>query len=241
MASTLPLDHSSFAHFLRFVATTVGRDKILRTLQYFSRFYCWYLDRANQPHYAIRPFEVIIKQFEITRKILRVGSFVEKFNAASTVLRKKSPVDPVLRYLTVIGHLGYGIYLALDTMTVMDAIGVRKMAAAKRMQKLAYRAWMAGLTCNALASIYSLWKLQQKGKTANRKEGKGAIEVRKIHRERFNTCAQLMATLCDLTIPIAKLEFANINDGVVGMTGTISSLIGIWFQWRKTAVLEPQR
>lgn len=160
----------------------MGRDKILRTLQYFSRFYCWYLDRANQPHYAIRPFEVIIKQFEITRKILRVGSFVEKFNAASTVLRKKSPVDPVLRYLTVIGHLGYGIYLALDTMTVMDAIGVRKMAATKRMQKLAYRAWMAGLTCNALASIYSLWKLQQKGKTANRKEGKGAIEVRKIHR-----------------------------------------------------------
>ncbi|KAF7524911.1 hypothetical protein PCG10_005494 [Penicillium crustosum] len=66
-------------------------------------------------------------------------------------------------------------------MTVMDAIGVRKMAATKRMQKLAYRAWMAGLTCNALASIYSLWKLQQKGKTANRKEGKGAIEVRKIH------------------------------------------------------------
>lgn len=50
-----------------------------------------------------------------------------------------------------------------------------------------------------------------------------------------------MATLCDLTIPIAKLEFANINDGVVGLTGTISSLIGIWFQWRKTAVLEPQR
>ncbi|KAJ5565498.1 hypothetical protein N7513_001740 [Penicillium frequentans] len=241
MASAKPLNHSSFAHFLRFVATTVGRDKILRTLQYFSRFYCWYLDRANRPHSAIHPFEVIKKQFEITRRILRIGNFIEKFNAASAVLMKKSPVDPVLRYLTTISHLGYGSYLALDTMTVMDAIGVRKMAATKRLQKLAYRAWMAGLTCNAMASIYSLWRLQQKGRSANRKEGEGAIEAKNVHRERYNTCAQLFATLCDLTIPISKLEFANINDGVVGMTGTISSVIGIWFQWRKTAVLAPRR
>lgn len=91
-------------------------------------------------------------------------------------------MDPVLRYLTVVGHLGYGIYLALDTITVMDVIGVRKMAATGRLQKLAYRAWMAGLTCNAVASIYSLWKLQQKEKTSNGKEGEGAIEARKIHR-----------------------------------------------------------
>ncbi|KAJ5998263.1 hypothetical protein N7451_006073 [Penicillium sp. IBT 35674x] len=241
MAPATPLAHSSLAHFLRFVATTAGRDKILRTLQYFSSFYCWYLDRAKRPHSAIHPFEVIKKQFEVTRKILRIGNFVEKFNAASTVLRKKNPMDPVLRYLTVIGHLGYGSYLALDTMTAMDAIGVRKMAATKRLEKLAYRAWMAGLTCNVIASIYSLWKMQQKGKTVNHKEGEGAIEARKTHRERSNTCAQLIATLCDLTIPISKLEFANINDGVIGMTGTVSSLIGIWCQWRKTAVLEGRR
>ena len=65
-------------------------------------------------------------------------------------------MDPVVRYLTVVGHLGYGSYLALDTITVMDAIEVRKMAATKRLQKVAYRAWMAGLICNAMASIYSL-------------------------------------------------------------------------------------
>lgn len=160
----------------------MGRDKILRTLQYFSRFYCWYLDCANRSHSAIHPFEVIEKQFEMTRRILRIGKFIEKFDAASAVLMKKSPVDPVLRYLTVIGHLGYGSYLALDTLTVMDAIGVRKLAATKRLQNLAYRAWMVGLTCNAMASISSLWKLQQKGKSANREEGERAIEATKIHR-----------------------------------------------------------
>ena len=91
-------------------------------------------------------------------------------------------MDPVLCYLTVVGHLGYGSYLALDTITLIDVIGVRKMNITKSLQRLAYRAWMAGLTCNAVASIYSLWKLQQREKTVNRKEGDGAIQARKINR-----------------------------------------------------------
>lgn len=91
-------------------------------------------------------------------------------------------MDPVLRYLTVVGHLGYGSYLALDTIILVDIIGVRKMNVTKSLQRLAYHAWMTGLTCNAVASIYSLWKLQRREKTANRKEGDGAIEARRINR-----------------------------------------------------------
>ncbi|KAJ5227612.1 uncharacterized protein N7469_007618 [Penicillium citrinum] len=241
MSPNVSPSHSLLAHFLRFIATTAGRDKILRTLQYFSRFCCWYLYRTKNPHSTIRPFEVIKREFKMTRKILRVGSFVEKFNAACSTLTRKSPMDPVLRYLTVVGHLGYGSYLALDTIILVDIIGVRKMNVTKSLQRLAYHAWMTGLTCNAVASIYSLWKLQRREKTANRKEGDGAIEARRINRERSNTSGQLIATVCDLIIPISELKLININDGLVGMTGFISSLIGIWFQWRKTAVSEQRR
>lgn len=113
--------------------------------------------------------------------MLRIGNFIEKFNAASIVLYQKNPVDPVFCYLTVAHHLGYGSYLALDTVTVIDVIGVRKLAVTNRLQKSAYRAWMAGLTCSAVAGIYSLWKLRQKEKTINREEGEGAIEAKMIH------------------------------------------------------------
>ncbi|GJD00895.1 peroxisomal biogenesis factor 11 [Colletotrichum higginsianum] len=47
--------HPSVAHYNKFVATTVGRDKVLRTLQYFARFYAWYLFRTNGSKAEIAP------------------------------------------------------------------------------------------------------------------------------------------------------------------------------------------
>ena len=66
--------HPSVAHYLKFVATTAGRDKLLRTLQYFSRFYAWYLFRTNATPGEIAPWETVKKQFGLVRKAMRVRS-----------------------------------------------------------------------------------------------------------------------------------------------------------------------
>ncbi|KAH1304874.1 hypothetical protein KXX11_000551 [Aspergillus fumigatus] len=227
--------HPALAHYLRFVATTVGRDKILRTLQYFSRFYAWYLYRTNRPQSAIDPYNAIKKQFGTTRKILRIGKFVEHLKAAALAADNKSPIDPVLRYLAIGRQLGYAGYLTLDTITVVDVIGVKKLAAAKRLQESAYRSWMAGLACSAIAGVYTLWRLQEKEKTLDRKEGEGVVEAKKLEKERADASIQLISDLCDLTVPISALGLASLDDGIVGIAGTISSLIGVWAQWRKTA------
>jgi len=56
--------HPTVAHYLRYMATTLGRDKLMRVLQYFARFYAWYLLRTNgtpddrpleHPQEAVRP------------------------------------------------------------------------------------------------------------------------------------------------------------------------------------------
>jgi hypothetical protein len=54
-------------------------------------------------------------------------------------------------------------------------------------------------------------------------------------RERAAARIQLISDLCDLTVPASALGFAALDDGLVGLAGTVSSLIGIWSQWRKTA------
>ncbi|KAJ5669663.1 hypothetical protein N7462_010733 [Penicillium macrosclerotiorum] len=227
--------HPALAHWLRFVATTVGRDKLLRTLQYFSRFYAWYLYRTNKPQSAIDPYNAVKKQFGTTRKIMRVGKFAEHLKAASVALDNKNPVDPVLRYLAVGRQLGYAGYLTLDTVTVVDAIGYRKLASAKRLQESAYRAWAAGLLCSAVAGVYTLFRLREQEKTVDRKEGEGVVEAKKIEKERAAARIQLLSDLCDLTVPAAALGVAQLDDGLVGLAGTLSSLIGVWSQWRKTA------
>lgn len=162
--------------------TTVGRDKLLRTIQYFSRFYAWYLYRTNRPQSAIDPYNAVKKQFGTTRKILRIGKFAEHLKAASIALDNKAPIDPVLRYLSVGRQLGYAGYLTLDTITVVDAIGYRKLESAKRLQDSAYRSWAAGLLCSVVAGVYTLFRLQEKEKTINRKEGEGVVEAKKIEK-----------------------------------------------------------
>ncbi|PYH92948.1 putative peroxisomal biogenesis factor [Aspergillus ellipticus CBS 707.79] len=227
--------HPALAHYLRFVATTVGRDKLLRTLQYFSRFYAWYLYRTNRPQAAIDPYNAIKKQFGTTRKILRIGKFVEHLKAAALASSNKSLVDPVIRYLAVGRQLGYAGYLTLDTITVVDTIGVRKLATAKRLQESAYRSWMAGLACSAVAGVYTLFRLKEKEKTLDCKKGEDVVEVKKLKKEYSTARLQLFSDLCDLTVPVSALGLASLDDGIVGIAGTISSLIGIYSQWRKTA------
>lgn len=54
-------------------------------------------------------------------------------------------------------------------------------------------------------------------------------------RERNATNLQLISDVCDLTIPGSALGYANLDDGIVGLAGTMSSLISVWATWKKTA------
>ncbi|MCJ1340132.1 Peroxisomal membrane protein PMP27 [Bachmanniomyces sp. S44760] len=225
--------HPTVAHYLRFVATTVGRDKLLRTLQYFSRFYAWYLYRTNSPTASIAPWDAVKKNFGLSRKVMRLGKNVEHFKAAATAFDAKGG-DPVLKYCAVGRQLGYAVYLSFDAVTYLDAAGIRPISSAKRLQSEAYRAWLTGLMFNTIAGVYTLWLLRRKEAGIDRKEGEGLVESKKLQRERTSTNIQLVSDLCDLTVPGSALGYVNLDDGIVGLAGTVSSLIGVWTAWKKT-------
>lgn len=232
--------HPSVAHYLRYVATTIGRDKLLRTLQYFSRFYAWYLYRTNNPPALIAPYSAIKTQFGLTRKIMRIGKFVEHFKAASELYDASGKVranggDQIFQYLAVIRQLGYAFYMSFDMLTVLDAAGIKKSAAAKRMQAQAYKAWLVGLLASTLSGIYSNYTLMQRTRAINEKDGEGKLEAKKIERQRTAANIQLISDICDLTVPSSALGYVNLDDGIVGLAGTVSSLIGVYGVWQKTA------
>ncbi|KAJ6161200.1 Peroxisomal biogenesis factor 11 [Penicillium chermesinum] len=233
--------HPALAHWLKFVSTTVGRDKLLRTIQYFSRFYAWYLYRTNKPQSAIDPYNAVKKQFGTTRKLMRFGKFLEHLKAASVALDNKAPIDPVLRYLAVGRQLGYAGYLTVDAITVVDAVGYRKLESVKRLQETAYRSWFAGLAFSAAAGIYSLYQLQQRRRVLTLRRVRVLSRPRRLKSmsilvtERAAARVQLVSDFADLLIPASAIGLLNLDDGIVGIAGTVSSLIGVWSQWRKTA------
>lgn len=171
--------HPSVAHYLRFVATTVGRDKLLRTLQYFARFYSWYLLRTNGTPAEIVPWDAIKKQFGLIRKVMRFGKNVEHIKAAAVAADAKS-LDPVLRYTAVGRQLGYAGYLTFDALAVPDAVGIRKYPAAKNYQQQAYRFWAMGLTFSVVSQLYTLYRLKTREQQLDRKDGEGVVESKRI-------------------------------------------------------------
>jgi peroxin-11B len=171
--------HPAVSQYIKFVATTVGRDKVLRTLQYFARFYSWYLFRTNGSKAEIAPWDAIKKHFGTTRKILRLGKNVEHFKAAAVAADSKT-MDPFLRYASVARQLGYAGYLSFDIVPTLDSTGIFKWEGAKRCQKDAFRFWTAGLLCSVVAQLYTLKKLKQRESKISMKDGEGVVESKRI-------------------------------------------------------------
>lgn len=165
---------------------------------------------------------------------------------------KNGSGDKIVQYLQTLRQLGYAGYMIFDTLTVLDAMGVKKYEGAKRLQATAYRFWFTGLTASALAGIYSLYQLNQRTKQIDEKDPDGKMEKVKVakyvcclchtwilltelHRQRKVANIQLTSDLCDLTVPSTALGYANFDDGIIGLAGTLSSLLGIQGVWAKTA------
>lgn len=142
-----------------------------------------------------------------------------------------------------------------------DVVGFRKSANIKTVQEQAYRAWMTGLLFNVVAGVYSLAQLRKRVAAVDEKEAESVVEKKKIeryvtpqdhhkmspafhepslltlftHSEGNAAKIQLISDLCDLAVPLSALGYVTLDDGIVGLSGTVSSLLGLWTVWKKTA------
>jgi peroxin-11B len=61
------------------------------------------------------------KQFGLTRKIMRLGKFVEHLKAAAVATDAKN-MDPVLRACAVGRQLGYAAYMTFDNIAAVSLV-----------------------------------------------------------------------------------------------------------------------
>ncbi|KAL1306083.1 hypothetical protein AAFC00_004203 [Neodothiora populina] len=225
--------HPAVTHYNKYVATTLGRDKVLRLVQYFSRFLSWYLLRTNATQATVTQFAKLKANLGLVRKAMRIGKFVEHFKAAATAYDARS-VDPFVRFFTAGRQLGYAGYMSCDTLTYLDAAGVRPSLAAKRLQREAYKFWLAGLSFSVCNGLYALYQSRQQVASQS-DDAEKTIEIKAVQKLQSQTQVQLVSDLCDLTIPLSALGYVSLDDGIVGLAGSLSSLLGVLSQWSKTA------
>lgn len=160
---------------------TVGRDKLLRMVQYFARFYAWYLLRLNATAAEIAPYEAIKKQFSFIRKGMRLGKFVEHFRAAS-VAADATGMDTIVRITTIGRQLGYAGYLTLDNLNFLDTAGIKKSEGAKRRAELANQSWFTGISFSIACGMYKLWQLRARESSVDKNSAESAVESKKIEK-----------------------------------------------------------
>lgn len=233
--------HPSVNHYVRFVNTTIGRDKVLRFVQYLARFLSYYLLRKGYSAKALAPWSAIKAQFGMARKLMRVGKNVEHLKEAGRLAGTKN-VDPVLRYTAIARQLSYFTYLTLDSVHYLSVSSIYPLPSiTPTLSKWANKAWLGGITFSILSGAYTLNQLSSRQAKTNRLLGEGKVEEKRLEKEIFETRVQILSDACDWVIPAYTLGIVggkgrfSVDEGAVGLAGIVSSLVGVRGQWRKTA------
>lgn len=225
---------------MKFGSFNVGRDKLYRTVQYFSRFLAWFLLSRGKKVEAAR-WTALKGHLGIGRKLMRLGKPVEHLQAA---LRAASSTGEVGEQVTSIGRqLAYFGYLTYDAALWANAvkfIGL-KPSTAEKVTKTSNRFWLAGILFSITHGLLKAGRLAHDAKKLRNSETWGEKdlsdeaqrEVRQLALEnlRADTRYQFIIDLFDIWIPASNLGLVNANDGIVGFAGFISSLMGLRAQW----------
>jgi hypothetical protein len=98
--------------WIAFTSSLQGRDKLIRTVQYFCKFYAWFLERKGAPKADFARYAGVTSSLSTTRKAIRVGKFVDQFQSA--LKAHASIADDLTRWFAVLKAVSYGLWLIFD-------------------------------------------------------------------------------------------------------------------------------
>ncbi|KDR85118.1 hypothetical protein GALMADRAFT_233746 [Galerina marginata CBS 339.88] len=233
--------HPTVSQSLKFGGTTLGRDKTYRAVQYFARFYAWYLANQGNKLEAAR-WSALKGHLGTARKLMRLGKPMEHLQAALKALMSAGPVEETIT--TIARQIGYFGYLSYDTLVWANSIRFITLApeTAKRVTKRAFQFWFAGIVFSLVHGVLKAARLAKESKRLRESKvwgekdlaGEAARETRLsvVEGARKNNRRQLIIDLLDVSIPATGAQLLNVNEGTLGILGLVSSVVGAKAQWQ---------
>ncbi|KAG5648095.1 hypothetical protein DXG03_007130 [Asterophora parasitica] len=233
--------HPLVSQGLKFGSTTLGRDKTYRAIQYFARFFAWYLLSKGDKVDAAR-WNALKSHLGTARKLLRLGKPIEHLQAA---LRASLASGPAVEQILAIGRqIAYFGYLSYDAVIWANAIKFITLDSetAKRVSKTSNRLWLAGIVFSLVNGVIKTARLTSEAKKLQPGKSWGEKDVaEETQREtRLNVvkAAQVAARrqftidILDVWLPATGAGITNLNEGTLGIFGLITSILGIQAQWK---------
>ncbi|KAI9460909.1 peroxisomal biogenesis factor 11 [Lactarius psammicola] len=229
--------HPTSSATLKVLGTTLGRDKIYRTAQYFARFFAWYLISRGHKVQAVR-WNALKGHLATARKLLRLGKPLEHLQAALRAAQNTG--DFKEQFTTIARQLGYFGYLTYDAVVWANTVKFITLnpVTSQKVQNIANRFWLAGILFSITHAVFKAGRLTKeareiRGLDEKNVGGDNAREsrLRALHTTRTATRQQFIIDILDVWLPASNLGLVNINDGALGIFGTISSFLALRAQW----------
>ncbi|XP_059146671.1 peroxisomal membrane protein 11B-like [Physella acuta] len=242
-------------NLVKFNSLSNGRDKLFRLVQYGSKFAWWYLQKYDVSPEVVDRLQKLGNALSTTRKFMQLGRSVDFVHGA---LRSLHLTDPILRWSITMSKLNQAVALLFDHIIWAGRIGLATIDKDK-WSNLSARFWIVTLILNLTRDIYDIITVisrEVKIRTAksSRSHYKNGISDHKTiskpkltNTQLFVKCVtenqsvflDLLKNLCDLVLPLESLGYVKVSPGVQGLTGSVSSLVGIASTWNPLLKLVP--
>ncbi|KAI9321704.1 peroxisomal biogenesis factor 11 [Dichotomocladium elegans] len=216
----------------KFLGTTIGREKACRLVQYFARFYAFYLLRAGAPKEAIQRWVDLKTHIANARKFFRLFKQLE---FAQTAIKSLSIQDEIVRATSVLKQVGMFVYYGTEALVLANAINFYKFPNVKNIQRLGFKSWLLALTMSLITGVYKHRQLGIRATMLARSEKGTEQDVVKLAKEKKALRKQLFQDTADIIIPLASLDIIGFDEGIVGLAGMTSSWLALTSQWQKVS------
>ncbi|XP_002131580.2 peroxisomal membrane protein 11A-like [Ciona intestinalis] len=205
--------------FIEYTSKTTGRDKLYRVTQYACKVIGWSLKNSSSYEDVVAKLAKVESHSSTTRKFFRLGRSLESLrNAQKTV----HLADPVLRTTLTIAHLNRALFLAIDHYLWLGRVGVVKVD--KKWDLSASRYYLASIIITLVRDLYAIYV----GMERSKREGKRYSFLARLCYADPAATVDLVRNICDYPIPASKLGFFPKHDGLIGVLGLISSILGAY-------------
>ncbi|CAG0900239.1 unnamed protein product [Darwinula stevensoni] len=159
---------------------------------------------------------------------LRLGSNVESMKGIPKTLDIK---DPVMRVLSFVAQISQAGYLSADHMAWLGQVGLVRVNTS-RCNRFISRCWLVLLLANIgkslyeLYGLYQLWAMPPKQRWISPGTDFLAF-IQYVTNHHRTLVVDLLRNAFDLPLPLSSLGKLDMSPSMVGLFGTISSLLGL--------------
>ncbi|CAO3637234.1 unnamed protein product [Cunninghamella blakesleeana] len=224
----------------RFLHTTYGRERACRLIQYFSRFYVFYLTRQGASKVDIERWVELKQHLANARKFFRLLKPIE---FAQSAIKAVGTQDEVLRVTGILKQVGMGLYYSAEVIVLANAINFYKPKNIQQITDFGQKMWLLGLFSSIISGLYKFKQLsirshmltkERKYRNIEKDDSDLIAREKAFRMEKYKTSYQFIQDALDVVIPSSALGWIPADEGFVGIVGVITSLMCMNTQWKSS-------